>query len=70
MSLWNFTHNTLGLDVYAFLSLIVMLAMVVIGVVFLMAQRKRDEKHDEELCSIRAELSEARNLDTDEEEML
>jgi len=68
MDLWNFTHKSLNMDVYAFLSLLIIFAMVIIGVLFMINQRKRDEKHDEELCSIRAELSEARNLDNNEED--
>lgn len=69
MKLWSFSHNVMGMDVYAFLSLIVLIVMIIVGVWFFFAQRRRDEKHDEELSQIRAELAEVRDLDEGEGEL-
>ena len=43
MAFWNFIHNSMNLHIYTFLSLIVLAAMITIGVVHVIASKKREE---------------------------
>lgn len=49
MAFWNFMHNTLGAHVYFIPTLLLALAILVVGLVHGLKQKKRDDKFEKEL---------------------
>ena len=49
MKLWNFTHGTLGMEVWVFLALVLLAVMAIVALVHHKKQTNREEDYAEEL---------------------